>query len=80
MAKKSAVRARPGMRSGKCFCLIPEAWLSSGAEPAASKHHTGCQLHPRRVWAELLWEHALVAVGERKAVDKGCRLVRRFLV
>jgi len=64
LAKKSAIQARLGMHSRRCFCLIPEAWVSSGAEPATSKHHTGCQLHPLRVWAELGWERALVAVGE----------------
>lgn len=64
MVKKSAIQARLGMQSGRCFWLIPEVWISSGAEAAASKHHTGCQLHPLHVWAELLWERALVAVGE----------------
>lgn len=39
----------------KCFWLIPAAWISSGAGPAASEHHPGCWLLLLRAWAEPPW-------------------------
>lgn len=61
--KKSAIQARLGMHGGKCFCLFPEVWVSSGAEPAASRHRAGCQLHLLHAWAEPPWEQASGAAG-----------------
>lgn len=76
---KFAVWPHLWVRSRKCFCPIPEAGISSGAAPAASKHHIACQLLPLSCLGRAAVAACFGCCGGMKAVDKGFLFVGCFL-